>query len=192
MKISALILAAGSGSRIGIPKLMLEIEGKSFLSVITEKIKTSGINDVICIVSEKTYEWAKDNVSEIKFAINPNPEDGMISSVFYGMQKIKKCDGVFIIPVDHPYVEVKTYKILFDEFCKNGKMIIKPKYKDKSGHPVIIPYELLNSITKINFSTGLDEVIKKSGYKQMYVEINDKSILKNINTKKDFIDGKYL
>jgi molybdenum cofactor cytidylyltransferase len=187
MKISALILAAGSGKRIGKPKLMLEIGGKSFLSVIIERIKIAGIDDVICVVSEKTYEWAKDNVSEIKFAINPNPVDGMISSVFYGMQKIKKCNGVFIIPVDHPFVEVKTYKILFDEFCKNGKMIIKPKYKDKSGHPVIIPYELLNSITKNNFSSGLDEVIKKSGYKQMYVEINDKSILKNINNREDFL-----
>jgi molybdenum cofactor cytidylyltransferase len=185
MNVSALILAAGKGSRIGKPKLMLESGGKSFLNIIADKIKSTGIEKIICVVSENCLQWALENVPGIEYAVNLNPEDGMISSVYYGMKKIGKCDGVMITPVDHPFVEEETYKILIGEFCKNEKIIIKPKYKDKSGHPVILPFNLINTVNEKHFATGLDEIIRKSRYKQVYVEINDSSVLKNVNTIKD-------
>jgi molybdenum cofactor cytidylyltransferase len=188
MKISALILAAGKGSRIGKPKLMLEINNKSFINVILERIKSAGIDDVICIVSGETYEWAKKNIT-CNIVINPEPEKGMISSVYYGAMKLEICDGVIIIPVDHPYVEVDTYKFLIEEFNNNNDSIIKPRYEGKSGHPVLVPYETAKSVNKEDFSNGLKEVIKKSGRKQIYIDVNDKGILKNINTKEDLIDG---
>jgi molybdenum cofactor cytidylyltransferase len=189
MDISALILAAGSGSRIGTPKLMLEIDGKSFVNVIIDRIKIAGIKNIVCIVSEKTYEWAKKNINDCKIVVNPEPEKGMISSVFYGMKNIDKCNGVMIIPVDHPYVETNTYKLLMMESEKNASVIIKPKFDGKSGHPIIIPYELANKITGDDFSTGLNDIISKSGCKQVFVDVEDNGILKNINKKEDFING---
>jgi molybdenum cofactor cytidylyltransferase len=189
MNISALILAAGSGSRIGTPKLMLEVDGKSFVNVIIYRLQNAGINNIVCIVSEKTYEWAKENISDFKIVVNPEPEKGMISSVYYGMKNLKKCDSVMIIPVDHPYVEADTYKSLMIESKKNTSLIIKPKFNGKSGHPIIIPYELANKITEDDFSTGLNNVIKKSGCKQVYIDVEDNGILKNINKKEDFING---
>jgi molybdenum cofactor cytidylyltransferase len=189
MNISALILAAGSGSRIGTPKLMLEIDGKSFVNVIIDRIKIAGINNTVCVVSEKTYEWAIINISDYKIVLNPEPEKGMISSVFYGMKNIDKCNGVMIIPVDHPFVETDTYKSLMMESKKNTGAIIKPRFDGKSGHPIIIPYELANKIIGDDFSTGLNDVIKKSGCKQVYINVQDNGILKNINKKEDFING---
>ncbi|MCX6163678.1 MAG: nucleotidyltransferase family protein [Ignavibacteriae bacterium] len=189
MNISALILAAGSGSRIGTPKLMLEINGKSFIRVIIDRLKSSGIKNIVCVVSEKTYEWTKKNIVDCKIVVNPEPEEGMISSVFYGMKRIDKCNGVIIVPVDHPYVETDTYKFLMMESKKNIGAIVKPRFVGKTGHPIIIPYELANKISENKFSTGLDKVIKKSGYKQVCIDIQDIGILKNINKKEDFING---
>jgi molybdenum cofactor cytidylyltransferase len=188
MKISALILAAGKGSRIGKPKLMLEINNKSFISVIVYRVKSTGIDDVVCVVSSETYDWTRKNIS-CNIVINKEPEKGMISSVYFAAVNLKECEGVMIIPVDHPFVEADTYKELIEEFKKNKDSIIKPVFDGKSGHPVIVPYDIIKSINKDDFSSGLKEVIKKSGRKQIYVEVNDKGILKNINTKEDLADG---
>ncbi|MFA5403338.1 MAG: NTP transferase domain-containing protein [Ignavibacteria bacterium] len=185
MNISALILAAGSGKRIGKPKLMLELEGKSFLNIITEKIKSAGINNIICVVSKSSCKWAKDNVPEIEYAINPNPEDGMISSVFYGMQKINKCDGVMVTPVDHPFVYTGTYKLILNLAEQNPGCIIKPKYNGISGHPIVIPFEMKNIILQNKFSNGLDSLIKKSVLEHRYIDVEDNGVIKNINTKED-------
>jgi molybdenum cofactor cytidylyltransferase len=188
MKIRALILAAGKGSRIGKPKLMLKINNKSFISVILERVRSAGIDDVVCVVSSETYEWTKKNIS-CDIVINAEPEKGMISSVYFGAVNLKECEGVMIIPVDHPFVEADTYKELIEKFKNNKDSIIKPGYEGKSGHPVIIPYNIIKSINKEDFSSGLKEVIKKSGRIQIFVDVKDKGILKNINTKEDLADG---
>jgi len=185
MKISALILAAGSGSRIGTPKLMLEYKEKSFLRLITDKILAAGIPDITCVVTDKTLDWAMKNVPEIHYVINPNPDDGMLSSLFYGVEIIEDNENILINPVDHPFVEVETYKLLIRESDRYATSIVKPEYKNKTGHPVIIPNDLAKSIRLEDSDSGLNEVIKKSGYHQVYVEVLDRGILKNVNTLDD-------
>jgi molybdenum cofactor cytidylyltransferase len=183
MNITALILAAGSGSRIGTPKLMLEYKEKSFLRIITDKITEAGIKNIICVVNNKTFDWAMKTVPEIKYVLNPNPEDGMLSSVYYGAEVLD--EDALIIPVDHPFVEVSTYRLLLREYERYSTSVIKPEYKNKSGHPIIIPYELMKSIKIEDSFIGLNEVIKKSGCHQVYVEVQDKGIAKNVNTLDD-------
>ncbi|MBI5403030.1 MAG: nucleotidyltransferase family protein [Ignavibacteriae bacterium] len=186
MNISALILAAGSGSRIGKPKLILEYGGKSFLKIIAEKIGNTGIKNIVCVISSDKYDWAKENVPGIEYIINPNPENGMISSVYYGVKELNICDAVLIIPVDHPFVLDETYKLIIGVVQENKGCVIKPKYKDKSGHPVIIPNELFETILKNDFSVGLDKIIAQSGCKQKYIDVEDIGVVNNINTKNDF------
>ena len=189
MKISALILAAGKGSRIGTPKLMLEVNDKSFVNVIIDKVRRAGIKDVVCVVSEETYKWAKENIKHCRIVVNPEPEKGMITSVYFGAMQINDCAGIMIIPVDHPFIKSETIKILLSKAEENSDSIIKPRFEGKSGHPVIVPYKLIKTITKENFGDGLNDVIKKSGNRQVYADVNDNGILKNINTKEDYNNG---
>ncbi len=186
MIISALIPAAGIGRRIGTPKLMLEIEGRSFLEIIVKNIFGAGIKNVICVVSEETYDWAQANVPGIKYVINLSPERGMLSSIFCGIKKVGKCDSVLLIPVDHPYVRQDTYKILNDTAEKNIGSIIKPRFKGKSGHPIILPADLLDKDDEKFFSLRLDGILRKSKYRKIYVDVKDDGILKNVNTRDDY------
>lgn len=185
MNISALILAAGSGRRIGMPKLMLEHGGKSFLKIVADKLRNSGIENIICVVSAGTFEWAKKSVPEIKYVINPAPEKGMISSVHVGVKEIKNCNSLLIIPVDYPFVADNTVDKIIGVSKENRNCVIKPVYKEKSGHPVIIPADLFEEILKIDFSKGLDSLIKESGLRQILFQIDDSGILRNINTSDD-------
>lgn len=187
MSISALIPAAGSGRRIGTPKLMLEIEGRSFLEIIAKNIFGAGIKNVICVVSKETYDWAKVNAPMLRYVINPGPERGMLSSILCGIKKVGKCDSVLLIPVDHPYVKQDTYKILKASAEKNFGSIIKPRFGYKSGHPIVVPVDLLKKIGEEHFPSGLDRIMRKSAFKKIYVDVYDKGILKNVNTKEDFI-----
>jgi len=62
LNLSAVILAAGSGSRIGLPKLKLQIEGKYFVNVIIEKLISADIKNVSVVIREDYYEWCLGNV----------------------------------------------------------------------------------------------------------------------------------
>lgn len=187
MSVSAIIPAAGSGKRIGKPKLLLEIGGKSFLKIIYEKISGSGIDNIVCVVDKNYLNMAKEDVPSIEYAVNPNPENGMLSSIYFGIRMLKNCEGILINPVDHPMVELETYKILVNEFKLNKNIIIKPSCEGKSGHPVIVPFPLSGLIMSEVFQEGLSSIILKSGLKQKRVEVKDRNILKNINTKEDLV-----
>lgn len=185
MNLSALILAAGSGSRIGKPKLMLEHDGKSFLKIIADKIRNSGIKNIICVVSADNLKWAMKNVPEIKYVTNPAPEKGMISSVQIGVKEFNDCNSLLIIPVDHPFVEENTFEKIAEVSKENRNCVIKPVYKERSGHPVIIPAGLIKETNKTDFSKGLDALIKESGISQLHLQVDDSGILRNINTSDD-------
>ena len=69
-------------------------------------------------------------------------------------------------------------------------MIIIPTYKERKGHPVIFPsmiiYDLFNENT-------LRDVIKKYSAKVHYINVNDKGVLVDIDTKEDYSNSqKYL
>jgi len=184
--VSSIILAAGNGTRIGIPKLMLNINGVSYLTHIVNSLKQAKILNIVCVVNSDTFDWAKNNADDnIRIAINPDIKNGMISSIYSGLKQLQDYKGIMIIPVDHPYVCYKTYSVLINAFQQYPDAIIKPSWNNKSGHPIIIPYKLTELIQNNDITGGLNCLIKQSGIKQIFIPVSDEGIVKNINTYDD-------
>lgn len=182
---AAIITAAGYGKRYGEPKLFAEINGKSFIRIIIENLRTAGIEKIIAVVNEKTYKRAMDSGPDADLIINPEPEKGMITSVYTGLNKAKGFDGILIVPVDHPLISAETYRHLCGFFRDNPDKIIKPAYRGKTGHPVIMPYGIKELITGDDTEGGLNTILKNSEFEIIYTEVDDPAILKNINTAED-------
>lgn len=184
-EIAALIPAAGSGTRIGIPKVKLKSGSESFLSLIVKKIRHALIEDIVCVVNQETYEWAQQTVNDITYITNPNPEDGMISSIYYGIQELKNYNSILIHPVDHPYIYTHTIMRMVMKARRNPDSVIKPFYNNKHGHPIIIPNKLIECINNDFAKGGLNEIIKSSGISQIYIPVSDPNILRNVNSTED-------
>ena len=183
--ISAVILAAGSGTRIGIPKLKLK-QGKEFyVNIIANNLKSEGINKIVCVIRKDDLEWFKENAAGSEYIININPELGMISSVKFGVERYPKHDGALLFPVDHPFVTCKTIKNLIIDFGKNKNSVIKPYYKGKSGHPVIVPYSLFDYIVNSDNFKSLNDLIREFGISVIRTDVDDEGILRNINNPED-------
>ncbi|MFA7360171.1 MAG: NTP transferase domain-containing protein [Candidatus Kapaibacterium sp.] len=185
MQITAVILAAGSGKRIGTPKLKLKSGNEFFVNIITNNLKSEGINDIVCIIRKDDLEWFKENAAVSDYIINDNPESGMISSVRLGVEMYKQKGGILLFPVDHPFVTGNTIKNLMTYFGKNKDSVIKPYYKDKSGHPIIVPNSLFKYILKSNNSKSLNGIIRESLISVVKTDIDDECILRNINSPED-------
>ena len=184
LNLSAVILAAGSGSRIGLPKLKLQIEGKYFVNVIIDKLISADINDVSVVIREDYYQWCLGNVPGALFILNKQPEKGMFHSVKLGIMNSVKSDGILIFPVDFPFVEQSTIEKLNSAFTENPVCIIKPVFENKSGHPLVIPKIHFDAILNSKLD-NLNDVISSLNLSQAKVDVDDKSVLKNINYKSD-------
>lgn len=190
MKIAAIILAAGKGSRVGAPKWQLLHYGKTFLEIIVDNLFAANIDNIVCVARADSIPPQN---SRIQIAINPAPEQGMLSSVYYGIANASanhhsNIGGYLIAPVDHPFVQAKTLLQLRDVFAINPNCVIVPRHGERNGHPIIIPRHLVLQTAKEYFmEMSLRDFLLKQNAKIEYVSVSDVGVLQNINTAQDLI-----
>jgi molybdenum cofactor cytidylyltransferase len=96
-------------------------------------------------------------------------------------------DGYLVHPVDHPEVSSDTIRALMAAF---GNAAVKPRYRSRAGHPVIIPSSLAAMIEGTDVNGGLAAVIRSSGTPITLVDVEDPGVIRNINTKEDLAHGR--
>lgn len=88
MKIGAVILAAGSGTRLGgVAKALLAgADGRTFLATVVATARDAGANDIVVVVGPPFGESVAAQARELgaRIVVNPQPERGMASSVALG------------------------------------------------------------------------------------------------------------
>ena len=182
--IACVILGAGAGRRFGMPKWKAEYEGKTFLEIIKEKVLSAGISDIACVIRKDSIPTLKD----IKYVVNPNPEQGMFSSLFYGINVFPEKQGYVIIPVDHPLFLTKTLIDLNAVFqTQKDDNVVRPVFKTRAGHPIIIPASLGKRIPKGDYDGGLKRFIEDTNIPINNINVDDQDILRNINRVSDIL-----
>jgi CTP:molybdopterin cytidylyltransferase MocA len=134
MRIMALILAAGSGTRIGGPKALLRIGGESFLARAARVLARPGVDAVAAVVDRQVL--AAQPGAAATLLLNPRPEDGMLSSILRGLDEAEAAgaDAVLLHPVDHPLVEPATVDRVVAGL-HGGAVIAVPAHGSRRGHP---------------------------------------------------------
>jgi molybdenum cofactor cytidylyltransferase len=189
MKISAIILSAGSSRRMGKPKALLQIGNKTFLQHIIDEVESAGIKNNIVVLgfeSQKILETLSIFNGTIIF--NEAWEQGQLSSIIAGINALNTidCEGVLICPVDHPMISTVLIKKLVEVFQHSRKKIVIPAYQGRRGHPIIISSELFAEIKKASLAIGLREVVHAHENDIELVSTDEEGIIINIDTPEDF------
>lgn len=179
--IGAVVLAAGNGTRMGVPKLLLQKDGKSYLEHILNLLCHEKVEPVVSIIGKAQDNWARQFTDKTKIIVNPHPEHGMLSSIQLGVAALQTCSGLFIVPVDHPFISGETLQLLKQSAAQNPDAVVKPLFKKQSGHPIILPHAFFNAIHNAAPDFSLRTLIHHTNLNRIYAEVNDEGILKNIN-----------
>ena len=183
---AAIILAAGSGARIGQPKYRLPAEGGTFLDRVVSLARDAGCAPVVCVVAEQEAGRVRGQCGPtVSVVVNPNPIRGMLSSLREALTTIEGAPGVFVFPVDHPYIAPATARLLME--CAVGQLdaVVKPEYIGRGGHPVYVPAGLFGLIRGAGRDASLRTIIAESGIRTVRVLVTDEGVVHNVNTPDD-------
>jgi molybdenum cofactor cytidylyltransferase len=183
--IGGLVLAAGMGSRMGTPKLRLMKGPESFLRCCVRALLAGGADVVVSVVSAEDSAWAAVEVPEAQITVNEVRSEEMLASVRVGIQALAHCDGVVILPVDHPHVNASTVRALLEAGRSEDNVVVKPTYRGHAGHPIVIPRLLYPSVLAAKQGDTLRALIASSGIAVRRLEVPDPAVLKNLNTRED-------
>ncbi|MDW3647451.1 MAG: nucleotidyltransferase family protein [Bacteroidia bacterium] len=164
MKISAIILAAGSSSRLGRAKQLLKYKNKSFIQQLIDKLEKAGISKPITVLGarfEKISQHIKDTQINTRIVENPKWKEGMSSSLIAGINSLEKeVDGVLICLSDQPLIPLSHYQQLLDSFKENQKLITS-LYQKSVGVPAVIPQIYFQEILQLEGKAGAKYILKK-------------------------------
>ncbi len=187
--IKAIILAAGSGERIGKPKAFLKFRQHTFIEEIYKQLHIAQLTKIAVVTTISQYPLLKQlSLPITEYILNFVPQFGQFSSIRLVLITAEKTlKGVLLIPVDHPAVRAETFSVLIHHWLANAKKnIIVPLYNSQPGHPVIIPStffpHLIAAPQKYTLRIFLEEVKDRI----QLVKVTDPGITLNINTWQDY------
>ena len=188
--ISAIILAAGEGKRIGSTKALLNWGNENLINYQINSLSHESITEKIVVVGSES-EKVKKSISknEIKIAENNNYLSGKTSSIKKGISYIgNDQNDILLIAVDQPSTEDLINKVI-DFHITNplDKKISMPYKEGHGGHPIIFSNLFLDDLSKIKEeSFGIREIIKNNSESIIRFKTTDFSSNIDINTSEDY------
>ena len=160
--IPILILAAGSSSRLGSPKQLLELNGKTLLQkAIAAALEVSewvgvtlGANEVLI----------KPTIADlpVELIFNKKWSEGLSASIRVGinfLEKNKKPKAVIIMLCDQPYVDAFLLKKIITKFEQSKKSIIACQYDDQPAVPALFDVSFFEKLKNIKGDRGAKSLI---------------------------------
>ncbi len=187
--ISGIILAAGLSSRMGSRiKANLIFKGKTFLKRSVELFQLSDIADIVVVTGRHDGEIRKINCDlNVRFEENREYEMGQLRSIQVGLNAINAlAEAAIVQMVDMPLVNQNTVKRIVDDFYSSGSQIVVPKFQNRRGHPVLFSRQMFSRLFNTPLDIGARKVLWENPEKIFESEVDDKSILVNINTPEEY------
>jgi molybdenum cofactor cytidylyltransferase len=184
--ICAIVLAAGKSERMGRPKALLPLRGKTFLENILAAISSSPVEETCVVVGHHRDEIERHVVPPARIIFNPDYEQGMITSLQAGISSLpSRTSGALLFLVDHPLVDSETIALLVRKV--GADRIVLPTFEGRRGHPVLFGSAILQEILGLSASQGANIVVHKDPDRIVEVSVKSPGILVDVDTPEDFL-----
>ena len=185
MNFKGILLAAGFGSRFGGGKMTAKLPGGESMGLKSLEVLSKVVKDCLVVVragDKATADMYKKVGANI--CVCENSHLGISYSLIKGIENSGKCSGWIISLGDMPFIKTETVRIVLDALFADAVLVI-PKYKSRTGHPVGISSKLRSDIIQLKGDVGAKPLFAKYKEKMRILPVNDPGILMDIDTKNE-------
>lgn len=188
-EVPAIILAAGSSSRMGVPKQLLPIHKMTLLEHCLKNIKDSAVSTTICVLganSAQILDEVKDK--EVIFICNKDWKKGLSSSIQAGVRYLrdysKSHQGILITLADQPEISSQYYNELLHHFSRYPDHIIASRYDTRCGVPAIFPEIHTQSLMDLEGDRGAGSFL--NSIQENIISVNNNINLMDLDTPEQY------
>jgi molybdenum cofactor cytidylyltransferase len=196
---TAIVLAAGSSSRMGQAKQLISIAGETLLEKIITTAVQAGATKTVVVVGanhQAVSSIQKPNVAE--FVHNPQWENGMGSSLKCGLNHVitqfPETEAALFLVCDQPLLDASHLKKMLEKFHPTQSPIVASFYSGGNGVPVLFHKSLFGPLLTIDDRQGAKKIIelnpvlvKSVDFPNGAVDLDTPEDLKEFQNRKDGI-----
>jgi CTP:molybdopterin cytidylyltransferase MocA len=187
--VGAVVLAAGSSSRMGRPKQTLRYRGESLLRRAALAALGSGCGPVV-VVTGAHAEMSRRELAglDVREVSNPLWETGMASSVRAGVEGLLDADAdvaaaVFML-CDQPHVTAEVVSGLVAAHRATGSPVVASVYGEGFGVPALFGRALFAELARLEGAAGAKQIIKRHASEAHFLPFKGGEV--DVDTPEDF------
>ncbi|VEF49301.1 4-diphosphocytidyl-2C-methyl-D-erythritol synthase [Bacillus freudenreichii] len=187
---SAIILAAGTSSRMGTAKQLLPLGERPMLAHVIDRTLAEDFSEIIAVIGHKA-EAIRHTIciedSRFQWVVNNDYSKGQGTSLKLAMSQINEHhSGVMVFLGDLPFMSQKTICDIYElgNFMlteKDEPFVLQPSYKGTAGHPVFFGHVKAEWFQEIQGDQGAKAIMDRFPIRRK-LPVEDQGILYDIDT----------
>lgn len=178
----AIILAAGTSSRMGAPKLHLAWGDGTVLDQTIQNV--TAVTQNVLVVTGAYAEQTRTIAAAYPVTIVHNEqytEGEMISSLQAALTALQEPDDFFVMLGDMPLIDAHTIAEIVAFWEVHGGIVV-PTFAGKRGHPVVFSAEFIPQLLALGWDQTPRTVVEANKARLNLFKIDDPAILIDLDT----------
>ena len=182
MHVTAIVLAAGFGRRMGQDKALLDLAGRSSIQRVVDACSEGGV-DSITVVRGASDARLPAEVCERAMIVRAARTPEMIESLRVALRRAPSAAGaVLIFPVDYALVSAEVVSALLQR-CRGAAVgVTLPLFEGRPGHPIVLSQPVAAEVFEV---ATLREVVVRDRGRVEAVSVDSRWVLRDLDTPQD-------
>jgi len=191
--VAAIVLAAGASTRMGRPKSLIEIGGRTILGRMLENLRAARLSSLVVVLGSDAAEVRRRvELGDARVVENPHPEEGLGSSLRVGVRAVPPGTRfVMVVLGDQPFIEPSTFVALARRAGEGDGRILIPTYKGVRGNPVTFDAAFAPEVERIQGDVGCRAMFPDHPHDLREVPVDDPGVLVDIDTEDELAAAEF-
>jgi molybdenum cofactor cytidylyltransferase len=190
-QLGAVILAAGTSTRMGRAKQLLPLGGSTVLARTIDNVRSAGLVEIVLVLGASAEairrQLPQSLLKGLKVVVNRAYAQGMASSLREGLSALDpQCAAALIVLGDQPLVRPQTLQQIMAGYHRSGAQIVIPSHQGKRGNPVLLSRQLFPEAMALEGDTGCRAIFANHLDVIFKVEVEDPGILLDVDDQDDY------
>lgn len=182
--VSAVVLAAGASTRMGMPKLLLPLGDEPIVRRTVRQVCDSGFDDVLVVSGEEHARIAAALEGlPVRHAVNPDFATGMGSSFRTGVEHVGAAEAAMFVLADQPFVTAAEYRAILDVWQRDTPLIVGSRFGEVTAPPHLFARALFPELAVLVH--GARPILQRHA-DRMHVMHFAADLLMDIDTRDDY------
>ena len=186
-RVAAVILAAGSSTRMGRNKLLLDLGGETLVRRAARAALGAGVDQVVVVLGhEEPRVRAELDGLACTPIVNPDHAEGAGTSVRTGVRHVAAAaDAIVVVLADMPFVTAEMIATLVGRYRDTRAPLVVSHYGDVQAPPTLYDRALFDELLAIPDERCAKQVVRR--HEQVAVVVAwPESALRDIDVPADY------
>lgn len=193
--IVAVILAAGTSSRLGRPKQLLQLGNQTVIEHVVDRVMASCVDRTVVVVGHAEDEIRRVLTSrDVDIVVNPLFREGQSTSLLAGVAHAKQLfasdpigpNAIVMMLVDQPSTQTFVINRVVAEWQRARPPVALAMYGTHRSHPVVFDERVLPELLEVTGDEGARQVLRRYGELVVEIDSGETNLPPDIDTEEAY------